>query len=89
MDEKRRMDDVIAARTEQKLDDFMSETRGRWKNVDNRLEKFDMRLENLESFFRDVNGPYKIIRWTTLVILVSFFGVIGTKIAHFIERHWH
>jgi len=82
MDDKRRMDDVIAARTEQKLDDFMAETRDRWKRVDTRLEL-------LEEFVHKVNGPFKVATWAIIIVMASFLGVIGKSIAAFIQRHWN
>lgn len=56
MDDKRRMDDVIAARTEQKLDDFIIETK-EWRI------KFEDRLKPLEDLNNKLKTPIQVVAW--------------------------
>ena len=83
-DEHRRTGDQIAARTEQKLDDFIDRyERDQQLSLEWR-KSFCERLEPLEDMAKKVKTPLQAIG----VMLMALLGGIGLSVWKWVENHW-
>lgn len=80
----RRLGDLIASRTEQKLDDFIDRYERDQKLANEWRSAFCDRIKPLEELNDHLKTPLRVFA----AIVLAFFGGIGLAIWKWIERHW-
>lgn len=83
-----RKSDVIAARTEEKLDGFIERyERDRVESSTWRL-MMESRTKINEAFIDKVDTPLKVLLWCIAAIAASVFGAVGLGLWHWLQKHW-
>jgi len=83
-----RSSDIIAARTEEKLDGFLERyEHDRRDSVGWRL-MMESRTKINEAFIAKVDTPLKVLLWCVAAIMASVFGAIGVGAWHWVCKHW-
>lgn len=92
MNDHGRLDDKIAARTEQKLDDFIrqyerdQELSKEWRlSFCEKIAALDLRLKPVEGLNETLKGPLKVIG----IVLIAALGGAGISFWKWLIKHWN
>jgi hypothetical protein len=88
-DFRRRVDDQIIPRIDQKLDDLLVRFDEHLRWADLNSEKVNDRLTLLERVKESVEQPAKWIGWTVVITVGGALAYFGQKMAAFMEHHIH
>jgi hypothetical protein len=84
-DEFRRVSDVVASRTEQKLDDFLKQYEKDQELSKEWRKTFSDRLAPLEELNDKLKTPIQVFIW----ICTAAMGALGISLWKWVEKHWN